>query len=301
MSVKFSSRVWEFSHSTGTDRLVLLALADNADDNGECWPSIRHLARKCRIDTRTVQRHIRSLELLGEVRVIVGGGRSRMAGGTRSNRYQIVIHIPDDDEGGNLPPGGRGARGWVAALPGGGVAALPPEASLEPSMNSLASKNDASGFSSIREAVIEVCGLSTENITSSADGALASAVKNLVDVGASTNDVNLKASIFRQRYPHASLTPNALAKHWPTLQSNVVGSTAPRISKEKKLGITIARTTTDAAEALAQITDALWGDQEAIAAAMSAWETTIGSAVRIEPEEQDHLTTAMANLLQRSE
>jgi hypothetical protein len=70
--------------------------------------------------------------------VVVGGGKSRTAGGTRSNRYRIVVHLPDEKEGGDLPPHGTDARGGVAQTPGGGVAQTPPEPSLltvnEPSL-----------------------------------------------------------------------------------------------------------------------------------------------------------------------
>ena len=52
---------WQSSRARGTDLLVLLALADIANDDGECWPSIAHLARKCRIDERTTQRRAEGL------------------------------------------------------------------------------------------------------------------------------------------------------------------------------------------------------------------------------------------------
>jgi hypothetical protein len=143
MSIKIMTAVWEHSRATGTDRLVLLALADIADDNGECWPSVAHIAHKCRIDPRTTQRRIRSLQKLGEVVVVVGGGKSSTAGGTRSNRYRIVVHLPEEEEGGDLPPHGTDARGGVAQTPGGGVAQTPPEPSLltviEPSIAHCAS------------------------------------------------------------------------------------------------------------------------------------------------------------------
>jgi hypothetical protein len=35
-----------------------MSLADAADDEGVCWPSIPTLARKCCISTRTVQRSL---------------------------------------------------------------------------------------------------------------------------------------------------------------------------------------------------------------------------------------------------
>jgi Helix-turn-helix domain len=130
MSIRVMTNVWQFSTAAGTDLLVLLALADIADDNGECWPSVGYVARKCRIDPRTTQRRIRSLEKLGEVVVIVGGGKTRTTGATASNRYRITVHMPDEGEGGDLPEGGTRARGRVAPVPGGRVAHAPPNTSV---------------------------------------------------------------------------------------------------------------------------------------------------------------------------
>jgi hypothetical protein len=47
------------------DKLVLLALADCANDEGLAWPSIATLARKCGCDERTIQRNLRVLEAKG--------------------------------------------------------------------------------------------------------------------------------------------------------------------------------------------------------------------------------------------
>ncbi len=42
-------------------KLVLIKLADNANDNGECWPSYQHIADQCEISTRSVMRHVDAL------------------------------------------------------------------------------------------------------------------------------------------------------------------------------------------------------------------------------------------------
>lgn len=43
-------------------KLVLIKLADNANDNGECWPSHGHIADHCEISKRSVMNHIKALE-----------------------------------------------------------------------------------------------------------------------------------------------------------------------------------------------------------------------------------------------
>ncbi|EBM7890029.1 helix-turn-helix domain-containing protein, partial [Escherichia coli] len=40
-------------------------LADNANDNGECWPSYQHVADQCEVSRSTVKSHIRALEEMG--------------------------------------------------------------------------------------------------------------------------------------------------------------------------------------------------------------------------------------------
>lgn len=42
-------------------KLVLLKLADNASDNGECWPSYQHIADQCEINKRTAMNHVARL------------------------------------------------------------------------------------------------------------------------------------------------------------------------------------------------------------------------------------------------
>lgn len=59
-----------------TDKLVLLALADNANDEGTCWPSINTLRGKCGMDERTVRRVIDRLEAAGHLTQVHYLGRS---------------------------------------------------------------------------------------------------------------------------------------------------------------------------------------------------------------------------------
>ena len=43
-------------------KLVLIKLADNASDTGECWPSYQHVADQCEISKSTVKKHIKNLQ-----------------------------------------------------------------------------------------------------------------------------------------------------------------------------------------------------------------------------------------------
>ena len=46
MAVKMTSAIWEYSQAKGSELLVMLAIADNADDHGKAYPSIQYIAKK---------------------------------------------------------------------------------------------------------------------------------------------------------------------------------------------------------------------------------------------------------------
>lgn len=54
MSIKLMNAVWESDSTSGSDRLVLLALADSANDEGYCWPSYETIAKKANLGKRYV-------------------------------------------------------------------------------------------------------------------------------------------------------------------------------------------------------------------------------------------------------
>jgi len=76
MSIPFSSAVWSDAPYKGGTLLVLLALADYADSNGLCWPSVRAIAQKARLGARQVYNVLHRLRRDGIVSVEVpSGGR----------------------------------------------------------------------------------------------------------------------------------------------------------------------------------------------------------------------------------
>lgn len=64
MSVHISSQVWALDMQSGR-KLVLLALADMANDEGICWPSISSLRKRTGMSERAVQLHLRELQAAG--------------------------------------------------------------------------------------------------------------------------------------------------------------------------------------------------------------------------------------------
>jgi Helix-turn-helix domain len=78
MSIKVMGEVWESSSTKGSTRLVLLALADFANDQGYCFPSIQSLAIKSALTERNVQVILRDLERRGELVTLRGAGRGHV-------------------------------------------------------------------------------------------------------------------------------------------------------------------------------------------------------------------------------
>jgi hypothetical protein len=87
MSIRVTSRVWEYSQQQGSRLLAILAIADHADDDGVAWPGIPRVARKVRVDDRQAQRIVRQLTAAGELFVREGRGRAN------TNLYFVVIGL----------------------------------------------------------------------------------------------------------------------------------------------------------------------------------------------------------------
>lgn len=61
MSIKFLAYAFDARVNNPLRKLVLLKLCDNANDDGECWPSFQHIADQCEISRSSAIRHIHSL------------------------------------------------------------------------------------------------------------------------------------------------------------------------------------------------------------------------------------------------
>lgn len=59
------AQCWEIQTLTSTQKLVLLSLADQANDDGICWPSASTTAKRTGLFDRSVRRTIAELESLG--------------------------------------------------------------------------------------------------------------------------------------------------------------------------------------------------------------------------------------------
>lgn len=74
VSIKIMSAVWQHSRAKSGDLLVLLAIADFANDDGSAFPAIGTLARKARLSARQVNRSLVRLRELHEVTILNNQG-----------------------------------------------------------------------------------------------------------------------------------------------------------------------------------------------------------------------------------
>lgn len=87
MSVRTMARVWDASKHSGTELLMLLAIADFADDDGNAYPAVPTLAAKCRMSSRNANFILSALRESGELEV-------RQNEGPRgTNRYCVVTGL----------------------------------------------------------------------------------------------------------------------------------------------------------------------------------------------------------------
>jgi hypothetical protein len=96
MSVESMAVVLHHSPAKGTDKVILLGIA-NHDGDGGAWPSVATLAKYANIDTRGVQKVLARLEESGQIaRYVQEGGTLAMRNGQRPNRYVINVVCPAD-------------------------------------------------------------------------------------------------------------------------------------------------------------------------------------------------------------
>jgi len=93
MSFQITNAVWECSAVAGSARLLLLAIADYADEEGVAWPGVRTLARRTLLSERRVQQLLRQLQSEGQIERVPNPGRGRF------DCYRILCTAGDRVEG----------------------------------------------------------------------------------------------------------------------------------------------------------------------------------------------------------
>ncbi len=113
MSVRILSKVFAYSKAEANTLLVLISLADFANDKGCAFPSMDTLARKARVSERTAQRAVADLVEMGELAI------SRQAARRGCNLFWVTIEAPPETRGGDKNDGGDKLSGVTKATQGG--------------------------------------------------------------------------------------------------------------------------------------------------------------------------------------
>lgn len=143
MSVRCQTWVYEHSEATGNDRLVLLAIADEADDDGtHGHPGIERISHKARVPKRTTMRCLDRLEAAG--RLVVE--RPEVKGRGHFNTYVVVM--TEGQKGATLAPQPVPEKGREKARKGAqpyliGTRPIDP---LTPNDTDTTSRGDDAGF-----------------------------------------------------------------------------------------------------------------------------------------------------------
>jgi len=98
MSIHAIKWAWSKQCPSPTAKLVLVALADHANADGECWPTMKSVAELAGVSPRTVHDHIKALEDAGLLERI---GRRKHRGEFRGWTFRLPV---TDSASGSTPP-----------------------------------------------------------------------------------------------------------------------------------------------------------------------------------------------------
>jgi DNA-binding transcriptional ArsR family regulator len=208
MSIEALNWAWEQPVAKAANKLVLLALADHANGDGECWPSMKRIADRSDISARHVSRAINELVDLG---LVEKANRRRHGGQYRGWDYRLLIQQTPAASGHGRPVTSGHGRPSPADT---GVRSEPSENRKEEPLAAAPREAPTRKADDLFETVAQVCGISLDGITRTARGQLNKAVKELREVQATPEQIHHKAKAYRTQYPNATLTPTALTKHW---------------------------------------------------------------------------------------
>ena len=92
MSILLMAEAWRLKLANASRKLVLVKLADNANDRGTCWPSYGYLAAQCEMTERSVIRHINDLVLTGFIKKTHRYGGAQF---NKTNIFQLTLENGD--------------------------------------------------------------------------------------------------------------------------------------------------------------------------------------------------------------
>lgn len=104
MSTIIMSACWPLQGMSPAQKAVLISLADQANDQGVCWPAVDSIATRCCLSKRAVQQAIKWLRSVGIVSVEERQGRSTMYSVTPAASAPITVIEPTREPSGEPSP-----------------------------------------------------------------------------------------------------------------------------------------------------------------------------------------------------
>lgn len=214
MSVHVVSWVLKHSEAKLGQRLVLLALADRAEDDGtNAWPAVSSLARDTRLSERQVQYCLRALEQAGAIKC-TGTRRVQGQRGGGVNVYAVLM-----TKGANTAPQTNGRGAVHSTL---GVQPTAPDPSLDPSVgvaNATPVQRPARKRDEIWDALEDQYGKAPPSGTNE-HGKWNKACKDFKAFGATPATMRTALTAFRRAWPNVKPTPLGVASNYCALMGN---------------------------------------------------------------------------------
>lgn len=92
MSIEVSKFYWDqCTDIKGSDRLVIIALAEYCNESGWCFPSVHELARRCQLSDRGTQKILAKLAAGGHIAIEANQG-TRKTSGSPTHRYHLLAY-----------------------------------------------------------------------------------------------------------------------------------------------------------------------------------------------------------------
>lgn len=231
MSIAALNWAWGQKCPNATSKLVLLALADKANEDGECWPGMDTVAEMAGVSVRQVSTHLSRLSEAG----LIEKRRRRTALG-HLGRY--VFHLSWTSSGSQLPVGQEKStsgstppveedRQWKPAVvttgsPASSATGSPPQHKEHPSKSNPKGTSGAKppgNHQQLFQALAKVCGVDPSKVPRTESGRYGKAAKDLVEIEATPRDVLVKARRYREKWPGIDITPTGLVANWGLLDA----------------------------------------------------------------------------------
>jgi len=211
------SRVWDASTRDSGEFIVELALADACNDDGECWMKHDTLARKARMSERQARRIISSLIEAGVIEKASAPSRLR-----NCNTYRFPV-APSGTPIEPMATSGHPDRPPMAS-PSNNEPLYEPSCERAPTLVDTKSPR----FIAIKEFLFDLEGIPFPQRRPEDYGRMTDKTKSILasDPNATLEEVKRRAENYRKKWPRASLTANALAKHYPSLGDVTTPSTS---------------------------------------------------------------------------